>query len=135
MDPSPPRPAKRSASRLPRRHLLVVFTFLLSVGLGYASGVMHDAAAAAIGGITTVLCTPDTNPVIDNSAVVELIHRMARKLGQTRILTTGALTRGLDGEHLAEMAALKHAGCVAVSNEQLDDLDQWIFLGMRVIVR
>jgi dihydroorotase len=54
--------------------------------------------------------------VIDNSAVVELIHRIARKLGQARILTTGALTRGLKGEQLAEMAALKEAGCIALSN-------------------
>ena len=77
---------------------------------------LASEAAAARGGITTVLCTPDTNPVIDNSAVVELIHRKARKLGQTRILTTGALTRGLAGEQLSEMAALKQAGCVAVSN-------------------
>jgi dihydroorotase len=62
------------------------------------------------------LCTPDTNPVIDNAAVVELIHRISRKLGLTRILATGALTRGLRGEQLAEMASLKQAGCVAVSN-------------------
>ena len=64
---------------------------------------LASEAAGRRGGITTtVLCTPDTNPVIDNSAVVELIHRMARKLGQTRILTTGALTRGLMGEQLGD---------------------------------
>lgn len=85
-------------------------------GYEHKATLASEAAAAASAGITTVLCTPDTNPVIDNSAVVELIHRVARKLGQTRILTIGALTRGLDGEHLAEMAALKDAGCVAVSN-------------------
>ena len=85
-------------------------------GYEHKATLASEAAAAARGGVTTVLCTPDTNPVIDNSAVVELIHRMARKLGQTRILTTGALTRGLMGEQLSEMAALKQAGCVAVSN-------------------
>ncbi|MCW5586242.1 MAG: dihydroorotase [Chromatiales bacterium] len=85
-------------------------------GYEHKATLASEAAAAARGGITTVLCTPDTNPVIDNSAVVELIHRKARKLGQTRILTTGALTRGLAGEQLSEMAALKQAGCVAVSN-------------------
>ena len=85
-------------------------------GYEYKATLSSEAAAAARGGITTVLCTPDTNPVIDNAAVVELIHRMARKLGQTRILATGALTRGLNGEQLSEMAALRQAGCVAVSN-------------------
>ena len=54
-------------------------------GYEYKATLASEAAAAARGGITTV-CTPDTNPVIDNAAVVELIHRMARKLGQTRIL-------------------------------------------------
>jgi len=85
-------------------------------GYEHKATLASEAAAAARGGITTLLCTPDTNPVIDNSAVVELVHRIARKLGQARILTTGALTRGLKGEHLSEMAALKAAGCVAVSN-------------------
>lgn len=85
-------------------------------GFEHKATLRSEAMAAARGGITTVLCTPDTNPVIDNSAVVELIHRVARKLGKTRILATGALTQGLHGERLAEMAALKQAGCVAVSN-------------------
>lgn len=85
-------------------------------GYEHKATLASEALAAARGGITTMLCTPDTNPVIDNAAVVELIHRMARKLAQARILATGALTRGLKGEQLAEMAALKHTGCVAVSN-------------------
>ena len=85
-------------------------------GYEHKATLASEAAAAAQAGITTLLCSPDTNPVIDNAAVVELIHRMARKLGQTRILATGALTRGLQGERLSEMAALKQAGCVAVSN-------------------
>ena len=85
-------------------------------GYEHKATLASEADAAARGGITTLLCTPDTNPVIDNSAVVELIHRIARRLGQARILTTGALTRELKGEQLAEMAALKDAGCVALSN-------------------
>ncbi|MDJ0738933.1 MAG: dihydroorotase [Gammaproteobacteria bacterium] len=85
-------------------------------GYEHKATLASEATAAAATGITTVLCTPDTNPVIDNSAVVELVHRIARKLGQARILATGALTRGLNGEQLSEMAALKQAGCVAVSN-------------------
>jgi dihydroorotase len=85
-------------------------------GFEHKATLASEAEAAARGGITTVLCTPDTNPVIDNAAVVELIHRMSRKLGKTRILATGALTRGLEGQQLSEMASLTASGCVAVSN-------------------
>ena len=88
-------------------------------GYEHKATLASEAAAAARGGITTLVCTPDTNPVIDNAAVVELIHRVARKLAQARILATGALTRGLNGEQLSEMAALKQAGCVAVGNAHL----------------
>lgn len=85
-------------------------------GFEHKATLASEAAAAARAGITTVVCTPDTSPVIDTPAVIELIHRTARKLGLTRILTAGALTRGLQGEHLSEMAALQAAGCVALSN-------------------
>lgn len=85
-------------------------------GYEHKGTLASETAAAARSGITTLLCTPDTEPVIDNTAVVELIHRLARKLGQARVLTTGALTRALDGEQLSEMAALKSVGCVAVGN-------------------
>ena len=53
-------------------------------GYEHKATLASEAAAAARGGITTLLCTPDTNPVIDNSAVVELVHRIARKLGQAQ---------------------------------------------------
>jgi dihydroorotase len=85
-------------------------------GYEHKATLASEAAAAAAGGITTLVCTPDTSPVIDTTAVIELIHRVARKLGLARILTTGALTRGLAGEQLSEMAALREAGCVAVGN-------------------
>ncbi len=75
-----------------------------------------ETAAAARGGITTLVCTPDTQPVIDTPAVIELIHRTARKLRRTRVLIAAALTQGLDGQQLANMAALARAGAVALSN-------------------
>jgi dihydroorotase len=87
-------------------------------GFEHKGTLASETAAAARGGITTLLCTPDTNPVIDNTAVVELIHRLARKLAQARVLTVGALTQGLGGESLSEMAALQAVGCVAVGNAQ-----------------
>lgn len=85
-------------------------------GAEHKATIASEAYAAAQAGITTLVCPPDTDPVIDETAVVELIRRRAEAAGFARVLTLGALTRGLHGEHLAEMAALKEAGCVGVSN-------------------
>jgi dihydroorotase len=78
--------------------------------------IASETRAAASAGITTLVCPPDTDPVIDETAVVELIRRRAEASGHARVLTLGALTHGLKGEQLAEMVALKQAGCVGVSN-------------------
>lgn len=85
---------------------------------GYtAKGTLEsETFAAAKGGITTLVCTPDTEPVIDSPADIEFIHRMARKLAQARVLTAAALTQNLEGTQLSSVAALKAAGCVALSN-------------------
>lgn len=78
--------------------------------------IASESAAAVAGGVTTVCTPPDTSPIIDTPAVVELIHRRTAATGRARILPLGALTRGLGGETLAEMRALRDAGCVGVSN-------------------
>jgi len=78
--------------------------------------IASESRAAASGGITTLCCPPDTTPVIDTPAVTELIRLRAETTGLTRIVALGALTRGLAGEQLSEMAALRKAGCVGVSN-------------------
>jgi dihydroorotase len=78
--------------------------------------IASETRAAAKGGITTLVCPPDTNPVTDTPAVVDLIRHRATQAGFARVLSLGALTKNLDGEQLAEMSALKAAGCVAVSN-------------------
>ncbi|HYQ72825.1 MAG TPA: dihydroorotase [Gammaproteobacteria bacterium] len=78
--------------------------------------IASESLAAASGGITTICCPPDTTPVIDTPAVTELIRLRAEITGLTRIVTLGALTRNLAGEQLSEMAALRRAGCVGVSN-------------------
>ncbi|HHJ17799.1 MAG TPA: dihydroorotase [Gammaproteobacteria bacterium] len=85
-------------------------------GQEFKATIDSECRAAAAGGITTLCCTPDTNPVIDTPAVVELIHHRAQQTGAARVVVVGALTRGLQGEHLSEMAALQQAGCVGVSN-------------------
>jgi dihydroorotase len=78
--------------------------------------IASETKAAAKAGVTTICCPPDTDPVIDTPAVVELIHRRAAEAGCANIVPLGALTHQLRGEQLAEMSALKHAGCMGVSN-------------------
>ena len=76
----------------------------------------REAAAAASSGVTTVCFPPDVSPIIDTPAVVELFLKTAAESGVVRVFPIGALTRGLEGNRLAEMHTLKSAGCIAVSN-------------------
>ncbi len=85
-------------------------------GQEHKATIASESHAAASAGITTLCCPPDTNPVVETPADIELIRLRAEAAGKTRIVTLGALTRGLDGEYLSEMSALKKAGCVGVSN-------------------
>lgn len=78
--------------------------------------ILSETRAAASSGITTLVCSPDTQPVTDTPAVVDLIRHRSERAGFARVLALGALTKGLQGEQLAEMGALKAAGCVGVSN-------------------
>lgn len=85
-------------------------------GLEQKANIETETIAAASAGITTLCVPPDTDPVIDEPAVVELILRKAKQTKKTHVYTLGALTAGLKGEHLSEMASLKQAGCVGMSN-------------------
>lgn len=85
-------------------------------GLENKGTILTETRAAAAAGITSICMPPDTSPVIDTPAVIELIHQRNEEAGFCRVYTLGALTQGLDGEHLTEMAHLKEAGCVGVSN-------------------
>ncbi|MDH5710349.1 MAG: dihydroorotase [Gammaproteobacteria bacterium] len=85
-------------------------------GLEYKATIQSETIAAAMSGITTLCCPPDTDPVIDEPAVVELIHHKATSAGHSNVVMLGALTTGLKGELLSEMHALQIAGCVGLSN-------------------
>ena len=85
-------------------------------GLEHKATIASESKAAASSGITTVCCPPDTEPVIDSSSVVELIHKRIIDSHMTRIYPLGALTYNLAGERLADMQTLIEAGCVGVSN-------------------
>ncbi len=85
-------------------------------GQEHTATILSETSAAAAGGITTLCVPPDTDPVIDNPAVVELIEDRAKKSARAMVLTVGAMTQNLGSELLAEMARLKAAGCIGFSN-------------------
>lgn len=85
-------------------------------GQPHKATIASETVAAASAGITTLCCPPDTDPVTDTPAVVELIHHRAAQSGKARVLPLGALTKGLAGNEIAEMMALTETGCVAISN-------------------
>lgn len=86
-------------------------------GQEHKATIASETRAAAAGGITTLCVQPDTDPIIDTPAVAELIHHRARQAGFARVVTLGALTLQLQGEHLSEMEELiREGGCIAVSN-------------------
>jgi dihydroorotase len=78
--------------------------------------IASETHAAASAGITSLCCPPDTDPVIDTPAVAELIRQRAAAAGYARVYPLGAMTQGLDGTRLSEMAALRQARCVGISN-------------------
>lgn len=80
--------------------------------------IASEAKAAVLGGITTVCCLPDTDPVTDEVATVELIKRRATDAGRAKIRPLGALTQGLKGEQLSEISALRRAGCPAMTQAE-----------------
>jgi len=85
-------------------------------GYEHKATIASECKAAAAGGFTSVCCTPDTLPVVDNASVVEHIKQRAGRARAARVLCLGALTQGLEGNVLSEMRALKESGCVAVTN-------------------
>jgi len=85
-------------------------------GLEHKATIESETRAAAAAGITTLCVPPDTQPVLDTPAVAELIRRRADAAAQARVVCIGALTQGLGGEQLSEMAALRDAGCCGVTN-------------------
>ena len=72
--------------------------------------------AAVAGGVTTMVCLPNTDPIIDDVASVEFVARRARKIGLTKVYPYAAITKRLEGKELAEMGMLQEAGAVAFTD-------------------
>ena len=86
-------------------------------GFEYKETIAAGSKAAAKGGFTTLCAMPNTDPPIDNAAVVEFIHQKARQDSLVRILPIGCVTKGRKGHELAEMEELASAGVVAFSDD------------------
>ena len=93
-----------------------LFVRIPEPGFEHKGTIASETKAAAAGGITSLCCPPTTSPVIDSPSVATSIQKIASQSGFSRIWPIGAITTGLEGSQLSEMAALKEAGCVGVTN-------------------
>ena len=87
-------------------------------GHGPEGMLESEMAAAVAGGVTSVVCPPDTDPVLDEPGLVQMLKFRARNLRLANLYPLGALTRGLQGEVLTEMTELTEAGCVGFSQAE-----------------
>lgn len=85
-------------------------------GFEHKADMDSECRAAVSAGVTTLCCPPDTIPPLQSAADIEFIEQRQQEVGLSKIHVIGALTQGLKGEQLSEMAALKEAGCVGLTN-------------------
>jgi dihydroorotase len=97
--------------------LLDLHVHLREPGQEYKETVETGARAAVAGGFTSVCAMPNTKPVNDNASVTELILALAAAAGLARVYPVGAISKGSEGQELAEYGELVQAGCVALSDD------------------
>lgn len=97
-------------------------------GFEYRATLETEMEAAMAGGITSLAIPPDTDPTLDEPGLVEMLTYRAKKLNRAHIYPVGALTLGLKGERLSEMAELVEAGCVAFSQANVPILDNMVLM-------
>jgi dihydroorotase len=96
-------------------------------GFEYLATLESEMDAAVAGGVTSLACPPDTDPPLDEPGLVEMLKFRAKNLNRARVYPVGALTQGLKGERLTEMAELVDAGCVAFSQADAPFADNQVF--------
>src|ERR1700704_2581582 len=96
--------------------LIDMRAFVGEPGAGHRETLASASHAAAAGGVTTIVCQPDTTPAIDDPAIVDFVLRRARDYAIVHVHPMAALTKGLKGEGMAEIGLLKAAGAVAFTN-------------------
>ena len=92
-------------------------------GYEYKATLESELLAAAAGGITSVVCPPDTDPVLDEPGLVEMLKHRAKQLNLAHVYPLGALTRQLEGKQLTEMSELTEAGCIGFSQADVTITD------------
>jgi dihydroorotase len=97
-------------------------------GYEYKATLESEMQAAMQGGVTTLVCPPDTDPVLDEPGLVEMLKHRARGLNQANVHPLGALTVGLKGRALTEMAELTEAGCIGFSQAEVPVEDTTVLL-------
>ncbi|HKQ24528.1 MAG TPA: dihydroorotase [Burkholderiales bacterium] len=97
-------------------------------GFEHKATLESEMAAAVAGGVTSLACPPDTDPPLDEPGLVEMLKHRARSLNQAHVYPLGALTVGLKGERITEMAELVDAGCVAFSQADVPLNDNQVML-------
>lgn len=97
-------------------------------GYEYKATLESEMQAAMQGGVTSLVCPPDTDPVLDEPGLVEMLKHRARGLHQAHVYPLGALTVGLKGQALTEMAELRESGCIGFSQAEQPILDTIVLL-------
>src|SRR5213592_430703 len=97
--------------------LIDMHVHLREPGQEHKETVATGTAAAVAGGFTAVACMPNTDPVNDNAGVTQYVLKKAAEAGLARVYPIGAVSRGQNGEHLADIAELRQAGCVAITDD------------------
>ncbi len=97
--------------------LIDMHVHLREPGFEYKETIASGCDAAAAGGFTTIVCMPNTNPTIDNAAVVDFVLRKAEAANGVTVLPMGAVSKGLKGEELAEIGDMQRAGAVAITDD------------------
>ncbi|GAO36943.1 dihydroorotase [Sulfuricella sp. T08] len=97
-------------------------------GYEYKATLESEMLAAVAGGVTSLVCPPDTDPPLDEPGLVEMLKHRAKSLNQARVYPLGALTQKLAGERLTEMAELHDAGCIAFSHADVPLTDTNVLL-------
>jgi dihydroorotase len=97
-------------------------------GYEYKATLESELQAAMQGGVTSLVCPPDTDPVLDEPGLVEMLKHRAKTLNQAHVYPLGALTVGLKGMALTEMAELTEAGCIGFSQAEEPILDTTVLL-------
>ncbi len=96
-------------------------------GQTHKEDILTGSKAAAKGGFTTVCCMPNTNPVIDSAEVVNYILDKAAEDKYTNVLPVGAVTKGMKGEEITDIAELKEAGVCAISEDGKSVMDEEVY--------